>query len=92
MLIKFVKVQEKNEIGESHTLNKKFSLKEIFLNSTSIVSLEDDEYFTSIYPKDNNKEQKFTRIKINIGNLGEEIVVVGDSKLLMKKIGGKDVE
>jgi hypothetical protein len=92
MLIKFVKIQEKNEIGQSNTVNKTFLLKEIFLNTNAIITIEEDQYFTSIYPKENGKEQKFTRIKINIGNLGEEIVVVGDCKLLLKKIGVKDGE
>jgi hypothetical protein len=89
MLVKLLKISEENTLKDSR-LNKKFILKEIFLNNNSIICIEEDEYFKTIYPKDNDTEQEFTRLKLNIGNLGEEIIVVGNYSLIAKKIGAKN--
>jgi hypothetical protein len=86
MLSKFLSVQEvNNEKGE---LN--YTLKEIYINKNQIVLIQDDERLEKRYRPEDGKNQKFTKISLNTGNMGYDVTVVGDVKLIYKKIEAKD--
>ena len=86
MLYKFLSVQEvNNEKGE---LN--YALKEVYINKNQIVLIQDDERLEKRYRPEDGKSQKFTKISVNTGNMGYDVTVVGDVKLIYKKIEAKD--
>lgn len=64
---------------------KRFHLREIVLNQKSIAFMREDEMMHSYLqdgklPEGLKMDQKFTRISISRGNIGQDITVVGDLK------------
>jgi hypothetical protein len=87
MLVKLVSVNEKYINNGLIQPEKQIFLKEIYVNKNFIVSLQDDDRYQNLL-NDKNEKQKFTMVTVNKGNMGEDIIVVGDSKLLFKKLEG----
>jgi len=69
---------------------KKFSMREVVINPDYIVTIRADTILEK-YLRDNpsfadglQKEQKFTRISLNKGNSGQEVVVIGSLENITK--------
>lgn len=93
MLIKLTTIHEEIINFNSAQGQKKYVIQEIFINPFHIVSLKEDLQYVELHvkgylPDGFSKNQKFTRIAINRGNMGEEFTAIGDLSGLAKKING----
>lgn len=85
MLIKLLEIYEEIAHAEKAELYKKrYFVKEVVLNSDFIVtmkretSLEEKLQNNSNLIDGLNKQEKFTRICMNKGNISNDVIVVGD--------------
>ena len=85
------------EVCELSTASKnsqqKFTLREVYVNPKHIVSLREDLKFKQKLtegrlPEGLNEEQTFTRVIIDKGQSGLEIVVVGTPSVVETKMRG----
>tara|TARA_Y100000296_G_C5175056_1_gene259601 strand:- start:1548 stop:1859 length:312 start_codon:yes stop_codon:yes gene_type:complete len=81
MVVKFTEVYETTNL---HTKNatRKYSLREIFINPGQVVCIRMDpgfkeRLFEGELPKGLDKRQEFSRIYLNRGQVGLDIVVIG---------------
>ena len=72
------------EVCELSTASKnsqqRFTLREVYVNPKHVISLREDARFKQklnegVLPPDLDERQKFTRVTIDKGNAGQEIVV-----------------
>lgn len=94
MLIKITTIHEEIINFNSAQGHKKYVIEEMFVNTQHIVSLKEDLQYVELHVKGNlpegfAKNQKFTRIGLNRGSMGEEITAVGEPLGLAKKINGE---
>jgi len=83
-MVKFVEV-----VKDMNT----FSLREVFVNPTHVVSLREDSFMKKHLtegrlPTDLDLRQSFTKITLNKGATGQELVVVGIPSLVESKLKG----
>jgi hypothetical protein len=74
-----------------------FSLREVFINPSHIVSLREDNFMKrnleeGKLPADMDLRQDFTKITLNKGTTGQELVVVGTPSLVETKLNGGSKE
>ena len=85
-----VKLTEIYETGRDHNVDA-YSFREVFVNPEHIVCLREDEKYKRLLLEerlgDLNKEQSFTRIYLNRGQSGIDVVVVGEPSLVQEKLG-----
>ena len=99
MIIRLVEIKETTKATAGHGLGNQYSLEEIFINPKHVVCLRADEGFSNklqagVLPEGLDTRQKFTRIYLNRGQSGIDVIVVGDpesveAKLMEKKQSGK---
>jgi hypothetical protein len=87
MIVKLVEVCKINEYGPQNT----YALKEIFINPEHVVCLRSDEATRTRLrenklPRELDERQEFTRIQLNRGHNGLDVVVVGDPSTIEKKL------
>jgi hypothetical protein len=89
------------EVCELSTANKnakqRFTLREVYINPKHIVSLREDINFKQKLnegqlPEGLNNEQRFTRVAIDKGHTGLEIIVVGHPTIIETKMKGIERE
>ena len=90
MVAKLVEVFVSNEF-HAGTQNK-YLLREVYVNSEHVVCLREDSLFRQklkegVLPEGLNREQQFTRIYLNRGQAGLDIVVVGLPSSIQEKLG-----
>jgi hypothetical protein len=84
-------------INASNSFKQKFTLREIYINPKHVVSLrEETNYQQKLIegelPRNLDDRQQFTRLVINRGQTGLEVVVIGSPDVVYEKIkGGKRV-
>jgi hypothetical protein len=98
MFLKLIEVYEEVMHHGKVEGQKFYSMRDVVINKHFIAFMRDDAVMSS-YLKDGrlpevlNKEQKFTRISISRGNIGQDIVVIGDlehiSNLFSQELDGK---
>lgn len=94
-MIKLVEVCETSSASDN--TNKRYSLREIYVNPKHVVSLRSEPKYRQklhegVLPEALDSRQEFTRLTLDKGNTGIEVVVVGDPNLVNGKLkGGKDV-
>jgi len=85
------------EVCELSTSNKnsqqRFTLREVYINPKHIISLREDARFKQklnegVLPPDLDARQKFTRVTIDKGNAGQEIIVIGPPSAIEAKMKG----
>jgi len=85
------------EVCELSTASKnsqqRFTLREVYINPKHVISLREDVRFKEklnegVLPSGLDERQKFTRVAIDKGNAGQEIVVVGPPSAIEAKIKG----
>ena len=74
-----------------------FSLREVFINSAHVVSLREDNFMKQHLkegrlPSDLDLRQDFTKIVLNKGTTGQELVVIGTPSLVESKLKGETKE
>lgn len=74
-----------------------FSLREVFVNPSHVVSLREDGFMKQHLkegklPTDLDGRQSFTKITLNKGATGQELVVIGLPSLVESKLKGGSKE
>ena len=90
MIIKFVEIYESTKIHAKNTY-KKFSLREVFINPEQVVCVRSDLSFKQRLlegelPDDLDERQEFSRVYMNRGQTGLDVVVVGSPILIEEKL------
>ena len=87
MVVKLVEVCKSNEYGMSN----KYALREIFINPEHVVCLRSDDVTRqrlqeNKLPQELDDRQEFTRIQLNRGHNGLDVVVVGNPSTVEQKL------
>jgi len=87
MVIKLVEVCKTMGIGTAEN----YALKEVFINPEHVVCLRSDDLTRqrlqeNKLPGELDKRQEFTRIQLNRGHNGLDVVVVGAPSLVEQKL------
>lgn len=74
---------------------RSFSLRNVLLNTEQIIyAREDEEFGKTVFESqslpDLDKRTKFTRVSVNRGNMGAEVVIVGALDKIEKEIEKKN--
>jgi len=87
MLIKLTEVCTNNAVTSAQS----FTLREVFINPEHIIMIREDAYIKTL--NENTKEYRdgegidgFSKLTINRGHSGTEIVVVGTPEIVKKKL------
>lgn len=88
MIVKLTEVYEKNKAATSE---RSYCLREIFINPEHVVLLREDgltkkKQTAGLLPEGLNTMQEFTKLHLNIGNIGMDVTVVGSPASIKKKI------
>ena len=87
MIVKLTEVYEPGRGWEG----TEYSFREIFVNPEHIVCLREDEKYKRLLLEnqlgDLNKNQTFTRVYMNRGQSGIDVVVVGEPSHIQEKLG-----
>ena len=92
MIVKLIEIYE---VGRQQSADKTtFSLREVFVNSEHIACLREDtstskKLQSGLLPKELDPRQRFTKIHLNRGLSGIDLVVVGDPQIIQEKLLGK---
>ena len=86
MIIKLVEIYKNSSYEQ-----QRYSLREIFLNSEHIVCLRPEPRYEKMLkegylPEGIDSRQEFTRVFMDRGHLGMDIVVVGSPEIVEKKV------
>tara|TARA_R100001591_G_scaffold102851_1_gene109947 strand:+ start:225 stop:518 length:294 start_codon:yes stop_codon:yes gene_type:complete len=88
MLVKLTEVCQRNTLTSS---KQEYSLRDVFVNPEHVVMIREDSRLgqlnenNSLLPGMDSSHQ-FTKLTINRGQTGTEIVVVGSPQLVEKKL------
>ena len=86
-VIKFIEISRELSITE----NKDYKLREVYINPEHVVFMREDHNALRLLkeeqlPNDLDQRQRFTRITLNKGSNGQELVVVGNPEMTEKKL------
>jgi len=90
MIIKFVEVFESTNVHSNEDI-RSFSLREVFINPEQVVCIRPDvslkqKLQEGKLPEGLDSRQEFSRIYLNRGQVGLDIVVVGSPSLIEKEL------
>jgi hypothetical protein len=92
MIIKLIEIYElpRRQIEEQ----KLFSLREVFINTEHVTCLREDDGMkkkvkSGQLPEELDSRQQFTKIHLNRGLSGIDLVVVGSPETIQSKLLGK---
>ena len=90
MVIKFIEIYESTR-SHSNSKNRSYGLREVFVNPEQVVCVRPDEMFQrklseGSLPENLDGRQEFTRIFLNRGQVGLDVVVVGAASLIEQKL------
>lgn len=82
------------EIYES---SQQYVLREIYVSPKHIVSLREDERYKQklhegVLPGELDEKHRFTKVTLNKGATGQEIIVVGEPSLIESRLNGDQRE
>ena len=95
MVVKFVEVYESTKTHSNDT-SRTYSLREVFVNPEQVVCVRTDDSFKQkllegTLPKNLDDRQEFTRIYLNRGQVGLDVVVVGQASMIEQKLNNKQL-
>ena len=84
-------------LSASKNSSQKFTVREVYINPKHVVSMREDVLYKQkltegILPSELDDRQRFTRITLDKGQTGLEIVVVGEPRLIETKLYGESRE
>lgn len=93
MLTRFVEVYESTR-SHSNSDTRNFALREVLINSEHVVCVRPDDKHKKLLqegklPEKLDNRQEFSRIYLNRGQVGLDVVVVGNAKLIEQKLNKK---
>ena len=86
MLVKLTEICQRNTLTSS---KQEYTLRDVFVNPEHVIMIREDAHLSrlnennSLLP-DMNSDHKFTKLTINRGQTGTEIVVVGEPQLVQQ--------
>ena len=88
MLVKLTEIKQNNTLTSS---KKEYSLQDIFVNPEHVVMIREDARLNQINESNAllpgmDKKHRFTKLTINRGQTGTEIVVVGSPQVIEEKL------
>lgn len=94
MIVRLVEIFETT--GRSTNAENSYSLREVYINADHVVCMREDaktknKLISGMLPQDLNPNQEFTKIFINRGSWGSDLVVVGAPEVVQEKLKGKKV-
>jgi hypothetical protein len=91
MVVKLVEIFRQNRLSEGKLATKKYVLREIFINPEHIVCLREEETYKTMLEEglfeDMDIRQSFTKIYLNRGQMGIDLVVIGSPDTIQEKLG-----
>ena len=89
MIIKLVEIFETT--GRSNQATISYCLREVYVNPDHVVCLREDismkkKLDAKLLPEDMNPRQQFTRVSLNRGHSGIDLVVVGPPEAIENKL------
>ena len=86
-IVKFVEISRELNIAEA----KDYKLCEVYINPEHVVMLREDAYTSRLLqekrlPKDLDDRQRFTRLTMQRGSSGTEVVVIGTPDSVREKL------
>ena len=91
MVVKLTEIYKDNKFSEDGRLTNSSSLREIFINPEHVVCLREDKIYKRLLSEDRlgelDKRQIFTRVYLNRGQSGIDLVVVGTPGSIQEKLG-----
>ena len=84
-MIKLIEVCEL--VSAANTSKRKYTLREVYINPEHIVSLHEafsyeQKLLEGMLPEGLDQRQKFTRLTLNRGTAGLDIIVVGEPNMI----------
>ena len=81
MIVKFIEIYESTNV-HSNDASRNYSLREVFINPEQVVCIRSDSSFKQklqegILPSGLDPRQDFSRVYLNRGQFGLDIIVVG---------------
>lgn len=94
MFVRLMTIHEEIINFNSAEGHRKYVLQEVFINPMHVTSLKEDLRYVELFvkgmlPEGFSKNQKFTKISLNRGNMGEEFTAIGDVVGIAKKLNGE---
>ena len=91
MLVKLMEVSNNGAV----TTNKVYSLREVFVNPEHVVMIREEKRMKRLNEAGEvadglDKNHKFSKITINRGQVGTEIIVVGSPEIIEKTLKDKN--
>ena len=73
-----------------------YTLREVFINPEHVIMIREESHMRQLneegkLPKNLNQNHKFTRLTINRGHPGTDIVVVGSPDVIKKNLNKKQI-
>lgn len=91
MVVKLIEIFRHNRLAEGKLATRQYALREIFINPEHVVYLREDETYKKIleegFLEDIDDRQAFTKIYLNRGQMGIDLVVVGSPSIVQEKLG-----
>ena len=91
MVVKLIEIFRHNRLSEGKLATRQYALREIFINPEHVVYLREDETYKKILEEgileDIVDRQAFTKIYLNRGQMGIDLVVVGSPSIVQEKLG-----
>jgi alkanesulfonate monooxygenase SsuD/methylene tetrahydromethanopterin reductase-like flavin-dependent oxidoreductase (luciferase family) len=86
-VVKFVEISRELNIAEA----KDYKLREVYINPEHVVMLREDVHASRLLqerslPVDLDERQRFTRLTMQRGSSGTEVVVVGTPDVVREKL------
>jgi hypothetical protein len=91
-MIRLVEVCE--ILNASNTSRQKYTLREVYVNPKHVVSLREERNYKQKLeegklPEELDMRQQFTRLTLDKGSTGLEIVIIGAPQLVEQKLQGE---
>tara|TARA_Y100000296_G_scaffold59678_1_gene68987 strand:- start:803 stop:1105 length:303 start_codon:yes stop_codon:yes gene_type:complete len=90
MIVKFVELFESTKVHSNDAI-RSFSLREVFINPEQVVCIRPDASLKQklqegVLPEGLDLRQEFSRIYLNRGQIGLDIIVVGSPSMVEKEL------
>ena len=91
-MIRLVEVCE--VLNASNTSRQKYTLREVYINPKHVVSLREERNYKQkleegMLPENLDLRQQFTRLTLDKGHTGLEMIIVGAPQLVEQKLQGE---
>jgi len=88
-MIKLIEICEM--LHSSNTTSQKYTLREIYINPEHIISLREEPTYKQKLlegklPENLDSRQEFTRIALNRGHSGLEVIIIGNPASIRSKL------